>query len=134
MRGSINCILADRGIEERVSTKKIVNEIKNIDDDLLQNHSKLEKLSNLYIDGKKGPVAMKNSRTRVADLHTVITEPNSKFVSHFEPKNGKGLSIAHEIHTVILEHNSEDSLLALGVDGAATNTGMAHIQLFVFIF
>ena len=42
-------------------------------------------------------------------------------MTHFEPKDGTGLRIAHEIDNVLIEYNSESSLLALGMDGCPVN-------------
>ena len=83
--------------------------------------SELKQLTNLYFDGKRGPILQKNCKTVVGELISVITEPGAKFVTHFEPKSGSGLHIAQEIDNVLIEYDSQDSLLALGMDGCPVN-------------
>ena len=130
MVAGINSLLKDLDIHDEnkyVCTYGIRSYIKKIDEELMEEHSKLKKLTNLYVDGKKGPALIGNCKTKFSDLHSVITEPKGCYVTHFETKNGKGITIANEIYKVIKRHDSEASISAIGFDGAPTNTGKKNL-------
>ena len=66
---------------------------------------------------------MKNSKSLIKEHIVVIAEPGSTYLDHFIPNSGKGVDIANEMYSLALEYDSLSSLLAVGADGTASNTG-----------
>ena len=76
----------------------------------------------LKMDGKSSEAAIGLNKFKKQHTITVIKEPNPKYVDHFE-SGESGLSVAGGLHRVIQSTKSETTLLAIGSDGAYTNTG-----------
>ncbi len=56
----------------------------------------------------------------------VITEPEGRYLDHFTPTSGKAsdlMSKADELFGLLAEHDSLQSIQAIGSDGAAVNKG-----------
>ena len=54
---------------------------------------------------------------------SILAEPGSYYVDHVTPETGKAKDIAQEILSVLSETDSICSLIGVGCDGCATNTG-----------
>ena len=77
----------------------------------------------IKFDGKKDKCLLPQSKTRMQENVTVISEPGSKYVDHFIPKSGKAAHIANELYDLLVETDSLHSLSVIGADGTNVNTG-----------
>ena len=87
-------------------------------------HSQNSKcLQCIKFDGKKDKCLLPQSKTRMQENVTVISEPGSKYVDHFIPRSGKAAHIANELYDLLVETDSLHSLSVIGADGTNVNTG-----------
>lgn len=93
--------------------------------ELISAHSQTSKrFVCLKFDGKRTKTLLKNSKSEIQEHIVVISEPGSRYLDHFVPSSGKGVQIANEMHSHVIEYDSVDTLLAVGADGTAANTGL----------
>ena len=53
----------------------------------------------------------------------MVEEPGVLYLSHFSPKNGKGHTIAKQIHSIIANTDLKHKLILVCIDGTASMTG-----------
>ena len=107
-----------------VSKGKVSNMKNRYGNNLIKEHNKnTNNIECLGFDGKKSYSKAANSRQVMLDKYTVVSQPESKYIDHFVPKNGFRVTIANELYALICKYDSEDSLRALLCDGCRTNTG-----------
>ena len=122
----INCLRIDDGetdLSKFVSARKIENEWKKLGQNLSKEHSKIDKVICIKFDGKKGLVKLVRGKQTVVEIITCVVEPGGYYLHQFEPEEGTGVGIAQGVFQVVQSYDSEDSLLAIGGDNCATNTG-----------
>ena len=123
--GMINMLLKDLFITDLtkfVSTKRVRNMISNHGKDMADEHAEVKDLKSISFDGKKNQNIDKNSKKVLQENITVISEPQGTYLHHFTPKSTKGKGIGESLFDVVLEYQSQDSLIAIGADGTAVNT------------
>ncbi len=107
-----------------VSRRKIVAEMEKYGKERLQQQSQKGNLLCIKFDGRKDLTLQKDGRTIQEKHSSVISEPVAQYLDHIAPESGKAVvDLAGEIFDLLQTYNSVDSLLAVGADGTATNTG-----------
>ena len=86
-------------------------------------------LHGLYFDGRKDRTLINEKeghkfyRRTITEEHiALVQQPEGTFVGHITPSSGSAASIASGIVEFLTQHNVE-SLVAIGCDGTAVNTG-----------
>jgi len=86
----------------------------------------------LMFDGRKDRTNSKVTvgaaafKTKLVEEHIVLVkEPGGCYVEHLSPVSGKAFEISSGIVKFVLSSNSDNTLIAVGSDGTAVNTG-AH--------
>ena len=96
-----------------------------------------EKLTGLGYDGRKdrSTLAMivdsngNRKRRTVTEEHVSVSqEPDGKYLTHFVPDHPNAgekpaHKVAQQLHRIVMEHSSEDSILVLAGDSTSMNTG-----------
>ena len=85
-------------------------------------------VNGIYIDGKKDATVTEINRihyenTILEEHDVVIGEPGKFYLSHVEPENGSGKSVASAIYEAIRETSLCEKRAVVGSDGIACMTG-----------
>ena len=131
----VNAVLIDLNMltpETALSYSKIQQERKKARKSTIRKLSVDRKsLSCVMFDGRRDrtlTISESNSSYSLKSIEmeehiALLSEPGSKYIDHVTPESGKSRDIAHEILSVLSETDSSDSLIGIGCDGCATNTG-----------
>ncbi|QQP48711.1 Uncharacterized protein FKW44_009106, partial [Caligus rogercresseyi] len=112
--------------ENLLSPSKVYYQAKKYCDQSLRLHKENKGFICIKFDGRKDLTRCSTefSKKEKHEEHIpVISEPQATYVNHFTPISGKAIHIANELHSLIVESDSADSLRAIGSDGAPVNTG-----------
>ena len=80
-------------------------------------------------DGKKSQTAIGKNRTESIDHVTCVS--NGEYLDHFsvQKKEGNAKALAFQIHDILKKYLAENSLIYIGCDSTAVNTGwQGHIE------
>ena len=123
--GMINCVLRDLDVVDQtkfVSRKKVRNMKEKWGNQLVEEHTKNIEHKSIAFDGKKNHNLQKHCQTNLQENISVITEPGGHYLHHFTPNGTKGKDIGRVLYDVVLEYQSQDTLLSVGADGCPANT------------
>ena len=123
--GMINMVLKDMGEVDQskyVSRKKVRNMISKHGKNLEEEHYKDVEHKAIVFDGKKNYNALKHCQSNLEENITVISEPGGSYLHHFTPKSGSGKDIGRVLFDVMIEYDSQETLIAVGSDGTPSNT------------
>ena len=107
------------------------DKIKTNNELVQRDYENMTSLQSIYFDGRKDDtcINLKVSETKYKRIiekeeHiSVLSEPNSKYITHFVPTYGTAKNIREGLAKVIRKSENEDTLEAVGYDGTVTNTG-----------
>ena len=88
-----------------------------------KDHEGKKGYKNVGFDGKHDFVATKNSKKSIVDNITLIDVSTGGYITHLQPPNGKGLTIASHIYDTLDKTESLQSIKSLHMDGTIVNTG-----------
>lgn len=127
MAGMINKTLSDLGITDPkyyTSRGKIHYQIKKLGRDTLVEHSKNKGFKAIGFDSRIDSVAMKYNKVSRQSNCSVIDATTGEYIDHFSSSNGSGISYAKELHDILVDTQSTDTLECISSDGPTVNTGV----------
>jgi hypothetical protein len=122
-------LVDNENMSEVIDRSKVRRERKSYRDIITA--SEPSEITSLYFDGRKDAtyvvqkIGDRNHKRKITEEHiTVISEPDSKYIGHFTPVSGAAQNIANELLQFATDKLlSINSLIAVGCDGTAVNTG-----------
>ena len=122
----INSVLVDKGYQQLhhfISVKKVRRLALQHYFNLVTEHDKIKGFVVLGYDGKKSDCKMpKNQIAHGVDKIAVCCLLRHIYVTHYLPKDSKGVTNALELFEIVKNTGSEDTLRGLAADGPPTNT------------
>ena len=107
----------------RFSTCKLRNMVLSHGDNRLLQHYLSGPFPAFGIDGKEGPVRLKNNKFIRRDKQTIVDMLTGKLIDFFIPLNHSAVAIATQLYEHLVEYKAVDIILSLNVDNEKKNTG-----------
>ena len=108
---------------QRFSRFKLQNMVEKFGNKKVQEYFVPALFQALGIDGKEGPVRLKNNKFVRRDKQTVIDMLTGKLIDFFIPKNHSAVAIAAQLYELLVENGAVEIILSLNVDNEKKNTG-----------
>lgn len=96
----------------------------------LKDHENVIAPKALYFDGRKDETYIQVKRGDKINRHiireehiSVLSEPDSKYLTHVVPKSGTAVDIEDSIYEGVMKEGGFEELFLVGCDGTAVNTG-----------
>jgi hypothetical protein len=121
-----NALMADLGIvdeNEFLGRTKVQNMFERHRSSIADSHNVDKELICIKFDGRRDKTIDWNKRFSFEEHISVISEPGHEYLDHFTPKSGRAVDITQELYDLLLQYGSNSSLIAIGADSTATNTG-----------
>ena len=78
---------------------------------------------NMEFDGKSSQTKQKNGTLAVKSNVTCISD--GTFLEFFQPEDGCDPTYGNELHKVVKKYNADETLIFIGSDSTAVNTGLS---------
>ncbi len=134
-----NAMLIDFGItdpNEYVSSSKMFNQRVKFMKTLHQSHKERSSgFISIGFDGKRSDIKTEKNQIQKNVEKVVVTNViTKKYITHFLPENGQGVTLAAHLYDTTKEFGSVDTIQSVSADGCRTNTGqfqgaIRHFQL-----
>ncbi len=121
-----NSLLQDLGLANEnnlLSRHKVSSMIEKHGGARAKEHAGQKNILCLKFDGRKD-LTLTNDHQLIQEEHVVVMEePGAKYIDHFTPSSSSAKDVEKELHDLISEYGSDQSVQVIGADGTSVNTG-----------